>query len=619
MTALYQSPFLLALGWAIAASLWQVAVLWLLYQLVANRKTTPVFRHNLSVVLLVAASCWFGHTFIQKFNEFSAVSHAAGLSGVAVAEHAAGSFIFLQTQLFALLNRFLPYFSAAYLVILLLLTVRWMKAYAYSRRLQTMGLVAIDDIWIERVERYTNRLGIVQQVRIYLSEYIDVPATLNYFKPVILIPVAAFNQLTPEQVESVILHEMAHIKRKDYLVNILVSMMEILLFFNPFVHLLATGLRKERENCCDDFVLQFRFDPHSYASALLSLEQMRMNRLPATVLAATGNKNQLLGRVKRIMNVKSNNLNYGQRLLALFLVTFLLISLAWLAPEKDNHHAQDIAVDMTEAGFVAPEETVAEVPVKRTGKPASPQQPVVVNHPAPQHTVVADDKESLAGTSVVPAPPVPPVSPARTPNGKEIYDNYGEAWEKMVYATDDDNLVWKGKLEDIFGEGDVWKTLIPAKGRELLENLQEKMVLTKDTMQLNFLNQGPFWEQLSALRLAEIERQAAQMNRPPAYIFSYDSTMGRVMEFSIQRRQQVREQHRRSPQKRDTIHIKTTTPKKVKKAIWVNHVTDEVQKTYVIALSGAAGTLAEAVANDWIGKPVVAGLTLGKGLVLTID
>lgn len=605
MTALYQSPFLLALGWAIAASLWQVAVLWLFYQLVANRKTTPVFRHNLSVALLVAASCWFGYTFIHKFNEFSVVPHTAVLSGAAVAEHTTGPLTFLQTGLFVLLNRFLPYFSAAYLVILLLLAIRWMNAYAYSRRLQTTGLVPIDDIWIERVERYANRLGIVQQVRIYLSEYIDVPATLNYFKPVILIPVAAFNGLSPEQVESVILHEMAHIKRKDYLVNILVSVMEILLFFNPFVHLLATGLRRERENCCDDFVLQFRFDPHSYASALLSLEQMRMNRLPATVLAATGNKNQLLGRVKRIMNVKSNNLNYGQRLLALFLVTFLLISLAWLTPEKDNPHAQDLADPTQEAGFAASEEIVAEEEpvavqpsVTRVEKPVQPQQPVVVNRLAPQPDITTDSKERVAGAPVAPLMHAPPVPPVRPLMGKETYDNYMEALENMVYITDDDNLVWKGKPGDIFGEGDVWRTLIPAKGRELLENLEEKIFFAKDTVLFSFRNQDLLLDQLSALKLAEIERQSAQMNHPRSigsgHTFSYDSAMTRVMELTIQKRQQVREQQQqRLPQKRDTLRIKPVAPKKVKKSIWVHHVTDSGQNTCVIAFGSAGGTRVE--------------------------
>lgn len=605
MTALYQSPFLLALGWAIAASLWQGAVLWLLYQLTANRKTSPVFKHNMAATLLVIATGWFGYTFIGKFNDVSAVS--AGSVWTETVSGPTSGLFFLQSDLLVLFNQFLPYFSAAYLIILLVLTARLTKAYLYAKRLQTTGLVAIDNMWIDRVERYTNRLGIVQQVRIYLSEYIDVPATLNYFKPVILLPVAAFNQLTPEQVESVILHEMAHIKRKDYLINILVSVMEILLFFNPFVHLLTTSLRKERENCCDDFVLQFRFDPHSYASALLSLEQMRITRLPATVLAATGNKNQLLGRVKRIMNVKGNQLNYGHRLLALLLVTFLLISAAWLAPEK---HAGEVVG--TEQAKTSGEKE--DTPPDSSEKAAIIQSESVVTKPA---TPLPPESDSWSHI-VPPAPAMPPVAPAISMDEEDYVDRDADESEEHV---SDEVSAWVKGFSN-FSAGDHFGKVLQEtdKGKKVLDLLQRTFASFKDTVTISLSNQTELWEQINRT-LAEAQGKAVRQREEKREIqhwqFSYDTVTTQLP----QKRKLQLEQQKKMLEQRDSLRL--NTPRKAKKTIWVNHIHDDEKMRYTIALEAKVGALEEALVEKahktaHAAQSLVAGFASGNNFVISI-
>jgi hypothetical protein len=134
--------------------------------------------------------------------------------------------------------------------------------------------------------------------------------------------------------EAIILHELSHIKRNDYLINLFISVIETILFFNPFVVLLARIIKRERENCCDDFVIQYQYDRHTYASALLSLEQYRNTTL-RLALGATSGKKQLLHRVKRIMEVNYNtNFNYGQKILALLFITGIICSVAWLSPQN---------------------------------------------------------------------------------------------------------------------------------------------------------------------------------------------------------------------------------------------------------------------------------------------
>lgn len=376
MTAIYDSPFLIALGWTIASSLWQAALLWLVYQAInsGGSKVSPSLKHSVAASFLSVSFVWFGVTFIQNYNEVAAlklsvknvadhnITLARALFNIS-AEASPGS------RLFTLINNFLPYLSAAYLIVLVILLIKLTRAYIFSIQLKTRGLIELDEQWIALVNKYARNIGISRKVKVFLSEKINVPATLDFFKPVILLPVATFNHLTVAQVESVLLHELAHIRRNDYLINIFASVIETVLFFNPFVHLLAQSLKKEREHCCDDLVLQYKFDPHSYASALLSLEKMRIGMQPLLV-AATGESGQLLGRVKRIMNVKHTSFNYGQKLTALVVTALILLSLAWLSPSQDQnvHNAANTVVQYKQKDEIAAIKAM-ESPLDETSVP----------------------------------------------------------------------------------------------------------------------------------------------------------------------------------------------------------------------------------------------------------
>ncbi|GAC1421382.1 MAG: hypothetical protein NVSMB67_16030 [Flavisolibacter sp.] len=122
--------------------------------------------------------------------------------------------------------------------------------------------------------------------------------TIGFFKPIILLPVSAFNNLTLQQAEAVLLHELSHIRRCDYLINFCVNLMHTLLYFNPFAKLFITSIEQERENCCDQLVVQYGYDRISYASALLNLEKVAAYQM--LVLGATG-KRYLFNRIEKII------------------------------------------------------------------------------------------------------------------------------------------------------------------------------------------------------------------------------------------------------------------------------------------------------------------------------
>ena len=337
-TALQHSPFLQSLGWAIINSLWQAAVLWLAYRLLEAiyRNATSAFRNNTSTFLLICIFSWFIYTFLDKFMSLS--SHTLRSATVNVLDSSEVlPRSFNSRAILENLLRTLPFLSSTYLLLLGLLGTKLCKSYMHIFFIRKDGLEQPSTYLIDFTRKVSSQMGIQKKVNLWISRHVDVPATLGFFKPFILIPIASVNHLTTDQMEAVILHELSHIKRNDYLVNLLTSLIETFLFFNPFVLLLGNIMKKERENCCDDLVLQYRYDRHGYASALLSLEQGRQYNT-RLVLAASSGKKQLLVRIKRIMEVNGSRKKFGYapRLITLLLITGTICSISWLTSRKAN-------------------------------------------------------------------------------------------------------------------------------------------------------------------------------------------------------------------------------------------------------------------------------------------
>ena len=341
---LQHSVFLQALGSAILNSLWQVFIIWLIYETVnaAYKTASAKFKNNLGTLLLFVSFTWFLTNFISKLFYAEKIIPAASAQVDNSVIHAIAPVPLAQTILSYAVNS-LPYLSVAYIFLLFFLMAKLLAAYRYVYFIANKRLIAPPLELQIFADNVSSQMGIMKKIGVWISHSIDVPATIGFIKPVILIPVASMNNLSASQLEAIILHELSHIKRNDYLINIIISVIETILFFNPFVLLLSKSIKRERENCCDDFVLQYRYDPHSYASALLCLEQSRRNNLQLAIGAVSGKK-QLLSRIKRITNchVVSKQFNYGQKLLALFLVTGIICSIAWLSPEKKSTQARTI-------------------------------------------------------------------------------------------------------------------------------------------------------------------------------------------------------------------------------------------------------------------------------------
>lgn len=132
-----------------------------------------------------------------------------------------------------------------------------------------------------------------------------IPMVIGHLKLVVLLPIGLLFGLPPAQVEALLIHELAHIQRRDYLVNLLLSVLEMLFFFHPAIWWMGAVVRLERECCCDATTVRFSGDFLSYAKALGALPRWQAST-PGMAMAATGRHKELLFRIRRILLPQSN-------------------------------------------------------------------------------------------------------------------------------------------------------------------------------------------------------------------------------------------------------------------------------------------------------------------------
>lgn len=319
MEGLHQSAFLQALGWSVTDSLWQMGLLWLFYIAgVKFLKPAAVTRHNLAVISLAAGSLWFIGNFLYRIINQPAEGFFSQFFGN-------GNYNFLPDFFTA---KLLTSISGAYLMLAGGMFLRFIYLYIKTRQLNSL---AIEKAPVD-IRLFSNKMatliGIKKPVKLSFTHQLNTPVTIGFFKPLILLPITVASHLNAEEAETIILHELYHIKRNDYLINILVNFAAIFLFFNPFALLIIAAIKVERENSCDDQVMQFNYLPSTYASALYQLEKLRRNSAPSLAMAATG-KGPLLLRIRRILagedvtKVSASGLFYG--LIALLFFVLLAI------------------------------------------------------------------------------------------------------------------------------------------------------------------------------------------------------------------------------------------------------------------------------------------------------
>jgi ankyrin repeat protein/beta-lactamase regulating signal transducer with metallopeptidase domain len=223
----------------------------------------------------------------------------------------------------------IPYLVPLWIFGVTILALRLVFDWVHLRRICGSSSPVQNSAWFARLQALADRMGVRRAVLLWESARVEVPTVIGWLKPVLIVPATFLSALPPGQIEAILAHELAHIRRHDYLVNLGQIVIETLLFYHPAVWWISRAIRQEREHCCDDLALQIVGDKLVYASALAALEESRS--LPmAITLAATGGS--LLRRIERLLmgdRAVTGTASRRPVLVALALLLLLLAALSW--------------------------------------------------------------------------------------------------------------------------------------------------------------------------------------------------------------------------------------------------------------------------------------------------
>jgi hypothetical protein len=335
-----------------------------------------------------------------------------------------------------------------------MLSLRLLTGWIWVQRLRTRGNAPAADRWQQMAGRLSRRLHIGRAITLLESTLVEVPTVIGWLKPVVLLPASALAALSPQQLEAILAHELAHIRRHDYLVNLLQTLVETVLFYHPAVWWLSRRIRIERENCCDDLAVSLCGDPVAYAHALADLESLRP--VPSAfrrkhddhiAMAATGGS--LLERVRRLLGAPSSHTGRAPAWLAGSVALLLLGGIALGADGVARQPQAPVVIAQQPVRAAAPapaarSSNLEKVPVPEPRPaPSAPSAPPAAEAPPAADAAPAAPESSpaLAESAAPDAPPAPPVPPAPpAPAARETQN------VSMSHHVDDQNGNWSWSM-----------------------------------------------------------------------------------------------------------------------------------------------------------------------------
>jgi beta-lactamase regulating signal transducer with metallopeptidase domain len=380
LTRLIEPALAEALGWTLLHTLWQGAAiaLSLALLLIFSRSRTPHFRYLMSIgamlSLLLAAVATFVWLYDPAAPVLSTVSEGA-LALTVITPDAALSTPASNhpTVLPGFFQPYLPLIAGGWLLGVLLLALRLMGEYAYLQHLRHYRCSPAGADWMGRLRELARQTGLTRPVYLKETARIHSPMVSGVLKPVILMPVGMLNGLSTAEVEQILLHELAHIRRYDYLVNIGVAAIETVFFFHPFVWWMGSRIRTEREHACDDLAIEVSGNAATYVTALANAESWRVDGRRLSLAFAGGT---VLQRVQRILGQEAGGrLMSGKTAGAILVAGCAGILLAFSTPTQAEQSVPPEPEELEALEMPKAPEATQKAPVK---------QPALEPQPEPQ-------------------------------------------------------------------------------------------------------------------------------------------------------------------------------------------------------------------------------------------
>jgi bla regulator protein blaR1 len=471
---LFANRWIDSLGWTLLHSLWQSALI--LVIVLAILRVVHSHRSRLRYATMCAGFFLFLASAIGTFlylgthhmpvddSTATFVVRNIYVSSPEVVSHRSADFL---SSLNFVLQQSMPAFLGLWAVGFVFFAFRLFTGFFYTYKMRSTG-IAVKGRWVDFVAMAANRMGIERFISLAESATISAPIVIGYFKPIILIPVGMMSGLTTEQLETVILHELAHIKRHDYLVNLIQSVVEAIFFFNPFVWIMSKLIRREREYCCDDMVVHMHGSKKAYAYALTQLAEVRLTAA-YFALSLGEDKNQLLNRIRRIMEKSARNYPVRSQIaVPVILLIGALFCISWLGIGGHNGITGEAVVRQDTVPAKKPNAArYSRKSIITLDENGQPHEEVVEEFEGDESLRPLLQQHAVPGISAIPAVPgidvIPPMPDMYSMPADTIPFGFNtEEWETMTKSFED--LQKQLELMHGYQEGDS-TDMLPGWGR----------------------------------------------------------------------------------------------------------------------------------------------------------
>ncbi len=418
-----------ALGWTILHSFWQGLVIGALLFLLLYfyRHYSSNLRYNLSVFSLILICGLFFITFIIHYREtgrtdflISQQTRVTGYidSGINPLQIDSGIKHNVSTGSFGSIAETImgtfPFVITFWLFGVFIIIVRMTGGFFTVQRLRNSCLYALPEEIQGKLQKLACLMKVNKFVTIFESTLIHVPVVIGFFKPIILLPFSAVSHIPCDQIEAIIAHELAHIHRNDYLVNVFQSITEALFFYHPVIWIINHRIRKERENCCDDLAVMYSGGRLTYAKALASIYE-----IPAKhgfpILAMASKKYHMLSRILRILKQGKMKTNLKDKLTAGFVLLSVLIIILL------NTGGSFISFNST------PDYPFQKDYLNQTGERGFSMIPIAQN----PENLIKTDQSAQVNENIISTNPVEPL-----PVNKPVFSSLPESLPENVFEPD---------------------------------------------------------------------------------------------------------------------------------------------------------------------------------------
>jgi beta-lactamase regulating signal transducer with metallopeptidase domain len=372
MKTFLNSQWTEAVGLTILDSLWQGALvlLFCFFILLFMKKARPAYRFNLVLIALMSLPMLSGIT-LYRHLDFSQVESSVPLEVSIDFTSVPQDFIATdspKTVAIEPLAKQSPFSFwlrwtaqnadialAIWLIGALLFTIRMLGGFIFLNRLKTKAKLIEDSALLINLDQFCKQLKIKGKVILKQSEAISSPLVMGVLKPVIIFPLGLIQALPTEEIEAILLHELAHIKRNDFLINIVINVLQVVYFYHPAFWWLNAQLDDEREYDCDESTVLLTSNPLVLAKALTRISEFNLQ--PSTpALAFAGRRNQMLKRIKRIVQRQpQTNWLSGLLSFSLLLLSFFLMSYSSFENETSLEDKKTNTLDMEQTPYFEPE------------------------------------------------------------------------------------------------------------------------------------------------------------------------------------------------------------------------------------------------------------------------